>query len=521
MEPTEFGRDRARHGTDVQDPPRTAGSTLVRLGPGVIIAGSIVGSGELIATTKVGAEAGFWLLWLIVIGCMIKVFAQVEIGRYTVTWGRTALSGLNAVPGPRFKVNWIVWSWLLMTILVLSQQGGIVGGVGQALSIARPLTHEGRAFHDLGDRAVEAQVKAALLRLRGSGDPQAVSRLEAKAEALAKQIAALPQPVDAHLWTIAAAVLTSVVLFIGRYRLIQTVSLVLVSAFTLVTIVTLLALQAQPDWGVSGEEVIQGLRFQLPPIMEGLTRTPVATALAAFGIIGVGAFELIMYPYWVLEKGYATFTGPRDGSRQWIDRARGWIRVMYADAWLSMIVYTFATVAFYLLGSAVLGRSGLNPENEDFIRTLAQMYVPVFGSWAHTLFLFGAVAVLYSTFFVACAGVARMVADALGLFGLTDGSEASRSRWSHIMSGVVPLTALAIYLLLRAPVAMILASGICQAIMLPVLGGAALYFRYRRCDPLLRPGRLWDAFLWLSFAGFLIVAGWTAVATFLPDLTKL
>ncbi len=39
--------------------PRTFGATLLRLGPGMIIAGSIVGSGELIATTKAGARQDF------------------------------------------------------------------------------------------------------------------------------------------------------------------------------------------------------------------------------------------------------------------------------------------------------------------------------------------------------------------------------------------------------------------------------------------------------------------------------
>ena len=36
------------------------------------------------------------------------------------------------------------------------------------------------------------------------------------------------------------------------------------------------------------------------------------TAFAALGIIGVGASELIYYPYWCLEKGYAARVGPRD-----------------------------------------------------------------------------------------------------------------------------------------------------------------------------------------------------------------
>ncbi len=49
--------------------PRSAATILRQLGPGFIMAASIVGSGELIATTKTGGEAGISLLWLIIIGC--------------------------------------------------------------------------------------------------------------------------------------------------------------------------------------------------------------------------------------------------------------------------------------------------------------------------------------------------------------------------------------------------------------------------------------------------------------------
>ena len=61
---------------------------------------------------------------------------------------------------------------------------------------------------------------------------------------------------------------------------------------------------------------------------------------------------------------------------------------------------------------------------------------------------------------------------------------------------------------------MVLASGIGQAIMLPMLGGAALYFRYRRSDENLRPGRIWDAMLWLSLIGFVVIGGWSLISLF-------
>lgn len=494
-----------------QDPPRTLGATLRRLGPGMIIAGSIVGSGELIATTKVGAEAGFTLLWVIILGCVIKVFTQVEFGRYTITWSETTLKALNGVPGPRLKVNWLVWYWVVMTVLVISQQGGIVGGVGQALTISQPLTEQGISYNRLQDQWVEAKATLALAQRQTPGSAE-IEELQRGVDALTTQIAAHAEPYDAYLWATLIAVITSILLFLGRYRFIQTLATVLVASFTVVTIATLVMLQTT-DWAVQGHEVMSGLSFRLPPAVEGLAANPMATALAAFGIIGLGSAELVMYPYWCLEKGYARWTGPREASPAWTERARGWIRVLYTDAWASMLVYTVATVTFYLLGAAVLGRTGLNPAGKDMIRTLSEMYVPVFGSWASGVFLFGAFAVLYSTFFVTAAGYSRMVADVLGLFGLIAGTEAARLRWIRIISVAWPLGALAVYLFVRAPVAMVLASGIAQAVMLPMLGFAALYFRYRRSDAALRPGRLWDAMLWLSFVGFLIVGFWSLYST--------
>jgi len=497
----------------IREPPRTLGATLLRLGPGMIIAGSIVGSGELIATTKAGAEAEFWLLWLIIIGCVIKVSTQIEFGRYTITWSQTPLKALDSVPGPRVKVNWLVWYWAIMILLVVSQQGGIVGGVGQTLAISQPLTSYGRQYNHLQNELVRAKVDLKVAQAQ-SAESVAINELQQRITSLTSETAELREPTDAYLWATILAIATSVLLFVGRYGLIQFVATILVVTFTIVTIITLIVLQTKPEWAVTGGDLASGLSFRLPPAAEGTDTKPIATALAAFGIIGVGALELIMYPYWCLEKGYAKFTGPREGTAQWIKRARGWLHVLHIDAWTSMVVYTLATVAFYLLGAAVLARTGLNPAGKHMVRTLAAMYVPVFGPWADGVFLSGAFAVLYSTFFVAAAGSARMVADALGLFGITDGSEQARSRWTRIICVIWPLVALVLYIGVRAPTKMVLASGTAQAIMLPMLGAAALYFRYRRSDEDLRPGLLWDVMLWLSLAGFAVIGGWSLVNTF-------
>jgi len=63
---------------------------------------------------------------------------------------------------------------------------------------------------------------------------------------------------------------------------------------------------------------------------------------------------------------------------------------------------------------------------------------------------------------------------------------------------------------IRAPVAMVLASGAAQAIMLAGLAVAVLWFRYGEMEPRLKPSRGWDVLLWVSTAGFIVVGLWTA-----------
>lgn len=61
--------------------------------------------------------------------------------------------------------------------------------------------------------------------------------------------------------------------------------------------------------------------------------------------------------------------------------------------------------------------------------------------------------------------------------------------------------------------------------MLPMLGGAALCFRYRRCDKRITPGKFWDLWLWLwlwlSALGLLVAGGWMALITIFPGLQQI
>lgn len=426
----------------LEAPVRWTGA-LKHIGPGLILTASIVGSGELIATTKLAGDNGFDLLWLIIASCVLKVFVQVEIGRYTIATGQTALEAFNSVPGPRWRVSWLVWLWLVMYICAISQVGGIVGGVAQTLAA-------GGATVPDGWLAVGVSLSVALLLA----------------------------------W--------------GRYRAVEWLSTAMVVAFTFSVVIAVVALQ-WTDYAVTGADVARGLSFRLP---ENFT-----TALVVLGLIGVGASEMVYYPYWCLEKGYADHTGRPDGSDGWAFRVRGWMRVLRFDAWFSMVIYTAATVAFYLLGAAVLHARQLKVTNDKLIDTLAQMFLQSLGPWSLWLFLVGAFFVLYSTAFSASASNARLGADALSIFGVKRyADKAARSRMVRAFSIGLPLYAALLYFIWRNPVTLVFIGGIGQGLLLPFIGGAALYFRHKRTDARLTPGLVWTAMLWVASLA-LVAAG--------------
>ena len=417
-------------------PPTTVWGILRSIGPGLILTANIVGTGELIATTRLGSQVGFTLLWFIVFSCFIKVFVQIELARYTLSEGIGTLDALNRLPGPRFRVSWVLWLWFLMYIGTLCQVSGMIGGIAEL-------------FAD-------------------------------------------PSNVWLHRgWAAGIALATAALLIGGRYGMVERVSTVLVVLFTLSNVVAVILLH-RTAFAVTGANLAEGLSFRLPP--------EIITAFAVFGITGVGAAELIYYPIWCLEKGYARAVGPRDDSPEWYARARGWMRVMKYDAWLSMAMYTVGTLSFYLLGAAILHREGLTVGNTDAIDSLAQMYVHALGDSGRWLFYIGAFMVLYSTLFVSTASNARLAADAGRLAGIftfrTPADRLRVVRWGVV---ILPIATMLVYVRFESLVTLVLIGGVAQAMMLPFLAGGAVYFHHLHIPPGLRSGRAWTVFLWASF----------------------
>ena len=431
------------HPEEVTEPPRKLLAILRRIGPGMILAASIVGSGELIATTTLGAEVGYVALWVIILSCFIKPAVQSELGRYIIATGRTGLEGFNELPGPRFKgVNWTVWAWAVMVTATFFQIGAMFGGTAQTLNQVFPA-------------------------------------------------------VPVNVWVFVLLGVTLALLLGGGYARIEGIATVKVGLFTLLTFLCALILMRQPQY-FSWGELAEGLKFNLPP--QGL-----ASAIAVFGITGVGATELFMYPYWCVEKGYARFTGKRDGSAAWQRRAHGWVHVMNVDIIASMIIYCVATAAFYLLGAGILHGKGLVPAAKDMIPVLSNMYTETLGPWSLPVFYVGAIATLYGTIFAATAAHSRVFADMARLLGAFDRHDyAARLRYRNRFVWFLTVTPAILYLGFQSPVLMVKIGGLAQALMLPVIAGGALYLRHKRLPEEVRPGAATTAGLW--FAAIVIIS---------------
>ena len=403
----------------IAEPPVGIWRTLRRIGPGLVVSASVVGSGELIATTTLGAQFGYLMLWLVIVSCVVKSAVQVVLGRHTILTGETTLTAFARLPGPRPLMHWLSWLWIAVSFTTIFALGAMYIGVAQVIH-------------------------------------------------------ALVPAVGVTGWVLLLFGLTLVLVIGGGYPRIERIAIVKVSLFVVLTLLAALVLSSDPAY-FDPRRAAEGLTFQLPG--GGL-----AIAIAVFGITGVSAGELCTYPYWCIEKGYARFAGPRDDSPAWRARADGWLRVMYLDVLVSTALCSVVTIAFYLLGAGVLHGRGIVPAGTDMIASLSEMYTATLGPWALWMFYAGAIVTLYGTIFAVTAGSARVLADVLvqaRVYQPDDYLRRARSRDAFTV-GLNVLAVGCVLVVGQVPVTLVTWTGVAQAMLLPVVAFGALFLLGRR-----------------------------------------
>lgn len=426
------------------DPPASLMQRLRFLGPGFILSASIVGSGELIATTTLGAKAGFVAFWVIIVSCLVKVVVQLEVGRHTIVTGETAMKIFDKLPGPRLsRARWTVWTVFFLLALKVVQLGGMLGSSAIVLNM-------------------------------------------------------LFGYVPVFWWVIICAVVVALLIFRGYYNIVEKASFIMIFMFTVLTVTSVMALSFTP-YQISWSEIASGLTFGLP-------KEVVAVAIGAFGITGVASDEIISYNYWCIEKGYAAFTGPYEDSPAWRKRARGWIHVMYLDALVAMVIYTGVTAAFYLLGAAILNNRGAIPGGNQLIETVALIYTESLGAGVRNVYLVGAFFVLFSSVFASLAAWTRIYSDIFGQLGwirLTNDSQ--RKRVIAILSWLFPAIWALTYMFMELPVFMILFGGAVGSVLLFLIVFAAIHIRYYRDSRIGSGGRFYNFAFWVSTVSIVLV----------------
>ncbi len=98
------------------------------MGPGIAVAATGVGAGDMISATNAGAKFGTVLLWTIVYGALLKFALTEGIGRWQLATGSTLLEGwVERLGRPIqyfFLIYLIIWSFLV--------GGGLLSAAGLA-----------------------------------------------------------------------------------------------------------------------------------------------------------------------------------------------------------------------------------------------------------------------------------------------------------------------------------------------------------------------------------------------------
>src|SRR5688572_13454918 len=81
-------------------------------GPGLVVAATGIGSGDVVSATVGGARYGVILLWAIAAGAFFKFVLQEGIARWQLATGKTALEGwADHLPA------WVKWYFVIYLVL--------------------------------------------------------------------------------------------------------------------------------------------------------------------------------------------------------------------------------------------------------------------------------------------------------------------------------------------------------------------------------------------------------------------
>jgi hypothetical protein len=250
--------------------------------------------------------------------------------------------------------------------------------------------------------------------------------------------------------------------------------------------------------------------------------------LTAITFAGLGGFWILLYSYWLRDKGSGMavyggrITGLVSGKAEPIDVAGHlidaspasaaawprWRRYLSVDVLVGIGGNLATTLMTCLLAYALLYPKGLLPADYEIAVVQSTFFEVSWGPIGRILFLIVAAAFLTDTWLGTADGVSRMHAELV--WSRVPGARRwSLRQWYYVMLALLT-TITCFTMLLDAPGPLILLSAVIGFVGTVIFPPALYVLNYRRLAPTLppwaRPGRL-DAFwLWLCFAVYALLA---------------
>ena len=314
--------------SDTQRASSSLADLRARFGPGLVFAAAAVGTSHIVQSTRAGAGYGLTLGVLILLVCALKY----PLFRFAADYA--AATGENLVRG--------------------------YGRRGRTLVLVMFVTS-----------AIEAVAALAGVSLVSASIGQWV----------------FGTGFDPLIAAIGLLVLTAVLVAIGRYRVIESITGILVLLFSLLTLVTTLA--SLPTLAGSSADA-----FPAFP----LNSENWSFAIAISGWMPIGNTAAIMLAAWILAKRSDTGRTAADA------------RFDFNLGYLASVVLA---LCFLLIGAAVLHGSGeaLPGASGPFVTTFVGLYTQAIGDWSSLLVSVAALAVMYSTLLAIVDGFPRMMSE--------------------------------------------------------------------------------------------------------------
>lgn len=338
---------------------------LSRFGPGMMLAAASVGVSHLVFSTQAGANYGLSLIWFVALVVLLKYPAFRFAVQYAGATGESLVNGYA-------KISRVALAWLLVGFFV--------------------------------DMFIATSAVAMLT----AGLMISIFDLSFAAPHVA----------------IALTVVTALVLANGHYAKAEGIVKVLVLAFSLLTVVTMLF--ALPLLGSNG----RGFFAEMTP-----DRTLAVFMIAVAGWMPIPTNAAVLLAEWVKEKRDATA-----GAFQ--------TRSALFDFHISYTLAFVIAVCFIIMGTATLFETGREvPQNAAaFAAELFGVFTGVIGDWMYPIIASTALAVVWSTQVALMDALPRVMDRLLAV--ITGRPAEAPRRYTHFLAlQVVGVTLIVIFLL--------------------------------------------------------------------------